>query len=306
MTTTTVNLKFQDVLGAPLDDHSVLVDIFSLDNTNHIQATVPLSGQTDVAIQLQDCPLGTYRFELSPTNYRVIQFFLTLPPGGTVVRQKPVVFPVDPARVIGISAPAFAALDPKLQGLLNAAKIQLNGVAAPAGERLYAALPPNLKAALLNLFLKSSNTRLGDGTSCFDHVHIMSELDQDRLFATVDAALVEDTINSPQFHSVDFSLHKEVPPYKLFSSFKTLDAQGNLQLTFSRKDATTKDCLVDMDIDEAQGIGHVFEVIGNVFTGLTNPYNIREILMAAQGLRPLYTFQFAQRKTATVAAAANA
>jgi hypothetical protein len=53
-----------------------------------------------------------------------------------------------------------------------------------------------------------------------------------------------------------------------------------------------------MDIDEAQGINHAFEVIRNVFTGLTNPHNVREILVATQALKPLYTFEFAQRKVA--------
>ncbi len=301
---TTVKLKFVDVLGDALDDHSVVADIFSLDNTIHFQTVVPLTGQTNVAINLGDAPLGVYRFELSPTNYQVIQFFLTLPPGGTTIRKRPVVFPVDPDRVIDISAPTFAKLDRGLQGLLKESSINLDGSEALSGEELYNALPPKLKAGLLNLFLKSSNTKLDDGSTCFDHIrktHNMLELDQDRFFAKIGADLVEETVQSKNFHPVDFSLHKEVPPYKLFSSFKTRDAEGNLQLTFSRNGADGNDCLVDMDIDEAQGIAHAFEVIRNVFTGLTNPYNVREILMAAQGLSPLYTFQFAERKTAKLA-----
>jgi hypothetical protein len=307
---TTVRLKFVDVLGAPLDDHTVTVDIFSLDNIRHFQTIVPLSGQTDVAIKLDDAPMGVYRFLLSPTNYQVIQFFLTLPPDGTVVRKKPVIFPVDPEQIIDIAAPPFGSLPQKLQQFLNSAKVQTNGTVtsdgAPTvvGEELYTALPPTLKAALLNLFLKSSNTILGDGSNCFDHVLTLRELDQDRFFATIDAALLKDVTDSHQFHSVDFSLHKEILGYKLFASYKTRDSQGNLQLTLSRKDPAGNDSLVDMDIDEAQGIAHVFEVIGNVFTGLTNPYNVREILTAAQGLRPLYSFVFPEKKAATVAAAA--
>src|SRR5262249_48786983 len=135
---------------------------------------------------------------------------------------------------------------------------------------------------------------------CFDHIRSLIEIDQDRFFAKTDAALVEEAADASDFHAADFSLHKEIPPYKLVSSFKTLDGEGNLQLTFSRNGNTGNDYLVDMDIDEGQGIKHVFEVIRNVFTGLTNPYNVREILMEAQGLKPLYTFQFAQRKAATL------
>ena len=306
MTTTRVQLKFQDVLGAPLDDHSVVADIFDLHNINHFQVVIPISGQTDIAITLNDAPGGVYRFELSPTNYQVIQFFLTLPPGGTVVRDKPVIFPVDPDRVIGIAAPAFADLDPELQNLLNRTNISPDGTSpAQNGAGLYDALPPKRKAAILNLYLKSSNTVLGDQSTCFDHVNSLVELDQDRFFGKIDASLVEETADSAKFHSVDFSLHKEIPPYKLFASFKTLDPEGNLQLTFSRNGTTGNDYLVDADIDEAQGILHVFEVIRNVFSGLTNPYNVREILVAAQGLNPLYGFQFAQRKQAKLAKAAK-
>src|SRR5262249_39005821 len=183
--------------------------------------------------------------------------------------------------------------------------VQVPGVSASSGAALYAALPPLLKAALLNLFTKSANTALGDGSTCFDHLQTLMELDQDRLFAKTEAALAEETSAAKGFHSVDFSLHKEIPPYRLFASFKTLDSKGNLQLTFSRKGQAGNDYLVDMDIDEAQGIGHVFEVAQNALTqSLTSPYNVREILAVAQKLKPLYTFKFASKGTAKAAGAA--
>jgi hypothetical protein len=301
---TNVKLKFVDVLGGPLDDRNVVVDVFSLDNSRHFQAIVPLSGQTEVGIQLEDCPSGFYRLELWPNNYQVVQFFLRLNEDGTTVRKEPVVFPADPSRVVDIAAPVFGALDNKLQQLLAGAKINLNNAPAPQGSALYDALPDILKAALLNLFTKSSHTMLGDGTSCFDHISGLIELDQDRLFAKAEATLLEETMQSKKFHSVDFSLHKDVPPYHVFSSFKTLDTHGNLQLTFSRHGDTGSDYLVDMDIDEAQGIEHAFEVVKNAVTGLTNPYNVREILaVAPQNLTPLYTFKFAARGVAQVAQA---
>jgi hypothetical protein len=306
-----VKLQLVDVLGLPLDDRTIIIDVFSLDNSIHSQATVLLNGQTSVSIQLQDCSLGVYRFQLSPTNYQVVQFFLTLPPGGTIERDKPVVFPEDPAQVIGIAAPHFGNLPGKLEDFLTSAMIQAadgsippNGAPIEVGEDLYNALPPKLKAALLNLFLKSMNTKLGDSTTCFDHLHVLRELDQDRLFATCDAALLEEVMDSHQFNSVDFSLHKNILGYTRFASYKTLDREGNLQLTFSRKGTTGNDYLVDMDIDEAQGIAHAFEVIQNVFSGKTNPYNVREILMATQGLRPLYTFELPEEKMAHVAVGA--
>lgn len=221
-------------------------------------------------------------------------------------------FPVDPGQVIDIAAPPFGNLPGTLQFLTSATiqaadgSIPANGASIRVGEDLYDALPPKLKAALLNLFLKSLNTKLGDGTTCFDHLHLLRELDQDRLFATGDGALLEEIMDSRQFHSVDFSLHKDILGYTRFASYKTLDREGNLQLTLSRKGTTGNDYLVDMDIDEAQGIAHAFEVVQNVFTGKTNPYNVREILMATQGLPPLYTFELPEDKTASVAVGATA
>src|SRR5262249_41315217 len=153
-----VKLKFQDVLGDPLDDQTVVADIFDLHNINHYQVVIQIAGATNVAINLTDNPGGVYRFELSPTNYQTLQFFLTLPPGGEVTREDPVIFPVDPGRVIGISAPDFGNLDAGLQALLQASSISIDGVQPKlSGADLYGALPPKLKACVLNLFLKSSN-----------------------------------------------------------------------------------------------------------------------------------------------------
>src|SRR6266567_2631978 len=164
MSTTTVKLRFIDVLGNALDDQSVVVDVFSLDNTRHFQAIVQVAGKTDFSISFEDCPSGFYRFELSPTNYQIVQFFLGLQEDGTTKRKEAVIFPADPSRVVDIDAPSFGNLDKRLQKLLASANIS----GQPQGAVLYGSLPPLLKAALLNLFTKSSNTMLGDGTSCFD------------------------------------------------------------------------------------------------------------------------------------------
>src|SRR5437773_7927674 len=218
MSTTKVKLKFVDVLGGVLDDQNIVVDVFNLNNTRHFQAIVN-GGTTDVGISFEDCPSDVYRFQVWPNNYQVLQFFLNLTEDGTTLRKKPVVFPEDPARVVDIDAPSFGNLDQGLQRLLAGAT--LAGGPAGQGAALWGKLPALLKAALLNLFTKSSHTMLGDKTSCFDHLSGLIELDQDRLFAKTDAALLEEAMHSKLFHSVDFSLHKDVPPYHVFSSFKT-------------------------------------------------------------------------------------
>ena len=64
---------------------------------------------------------------------------------------------------------------------------------------------------------------------------------------------------------------------------------GNLQLTFFMNG---NDCVADIDIDDANGFAHVFQVLRNKLSGEpTHPYNIHEILIASQGLDPGYTFR---------------
>jgi hypothetical protein len=208
----------------------------------------------------------------------------------------PIVFPVDPAKVADIAAPRFDDLPSPLKDFL-----------APLGSALYDTLSPLLKAALLNLFTKSSATILGDNTTVFSKLGAMIKLKQDRLFAKTGAALLEETMQDTFFHHVDDTLHETIPPYQIFTSFKTRDSQGNLQLTFSRNGDSGADYLVDMDIDEAQGIGHIFEVLKNLATSsLTNPYDVREILAADQNLTPLYSFRFAARGNAEAASSTTA
>jgi hypothetical protein len=304
MSTTTLKLKLVDVLGNALDDHAVSIDLFTRDNSRHFQARVPLDGQTQVTVTLTDARSDIYRVSLTSTNYRMLQFFIRLNEGATTERAEPAVFPVNPDRVLAISAPDFFRLDSTLQRVLRESNAPVNGGVAQSGQELYNGLRPILKAALLNFSTKSAATRLGDGTSCLDHVQSLLELHPDRLFAKVDAALVEETMQSTDFRPADFSLHREIPPYRVFASFKTRDARGNLQLTFSRDGDTGANYLVDMDIDEGQGIEHAFEVIRNSVAGLTSPYNVREILIKDQELQPLYAFQFAERGPAEISAAA--
>ena len=296
-----VQLQFVDVLGAPLSDPDILMEFFSQDESKHFRVPLP-PNSANVTVNLQDPGDAIYRVMIMPANYRTIQFFLRITEGQTATR-KPVVFPVNPDKVVDISAPAFGGLPPALQNFLNAAQLD---PLPRGGAALYGALPPLLKAALLNLYTKSTATILGDGDSVFAKLGMMIKLKQDRLFAKTHAVLLEETMQDTFFHHVDDTLHETIPPYQIFTSFKTRDAQGNLQLTFSRNGDSGDDYLADMDIDEAQGIGHIFEVLQNLVTsGLTNPYNVREILAADQQLQPLYGFQFAASGQAQVALAAG-
>jgi hypothetical protein len=297
---TTVELQLEDVLGRPLTDPHVLLEFFSTADSRQFRASVQPNGEKTVSVNLPDPGNSFYRVTITPSNYRIIQFFLLITDGQRVTRS-PVVFPVDPGRVVAISAPAFPQLPQSLQSFLDNASVN-----NAAGLALYEALPPLRQAALLNLFTKSTAITLGDGTVVFSKLGSMLELDQDRLFAKVGADLLEMAEADSFFHSADFSLHRDIPPYQVFTSFKTPDPRGNLQLTFSRNGAVGNDYLVDMDIDLSQGFGHIFEVLDNKLTAsLTNPYDVREVLIAQQHLRPPYDFVFAAAGAATVAMAAG-
>jgi hypothetical protein len=82
---------------------------------------------------------------------------------------------------------------------------------------------------------------------------------------------------------VSGSLHTPPPGYCAAGSFKTADQYGNLQLTFFASEQPPLTFKVDADIDDAAGLGHVFQVMRNWLThGTTHPYDIHQILVYRQ------------------------
>ena len=100
--------------------------------------------------------------------------------------------------------------------------------------------------------------------------------------------------NPPLFHSVSAALHDPVPGYTVTDSYKTLDRYGNLQLTFQRRGTTGDDYVADVDIDDAQDIEHIFQILRDTVSGPTDPYDIHDILVMDQHLDLGYSFVFAQ------------
>jgi hypothetical protein len=119
----------------------------------------------------------------------------------------------------------------------------------------------------------------------------LNEIRGDRFFCDVPQELRSETKNSVAeglFHKVSGSLHKPPPGFVDAESFKTSDKYGNLQLTFFTNGEAFK---ADIDIDDAGGLEHVFQVLRNKLSGNpTHPYNIHEILVGHQHLDPGYTF----------------
>jgi hypothetical protein len=269
-----LTLQLADVRGNLISD-TARIELFAPSASRRYANREPVQGEltlTGIACE----PQGLYRVTVSPTRYRSRQAFIALREGCTATRK--MVFPVKPGKVRRIRAPQYGELPAQLRNILESS--------------VYVALRPLQVACLLNLAAKTSATLLGDGRSCLEHLDGLLKIQQDRILARTRAAMEEQASQSPLFRRVSGRLHAPPPGYQPSRSFKTRDKHGNLQLTFFRRGETGDDYLVDADIDEARSVQHLFEVARNAVAGRTHPYSIREILIAAQGLDPGYSFLF--------------
>jgi hypothetical protein len=263
------------VSGNGLDD-TVTIELTAASGAPHYRNTEQV--RESLTLTGIDCaPFAPYRVLVAPSRYRTRSFVTTLREGRTNVAK--LSFPVLPGKVRDIQAPPYSGLPASLRAGLD--------------ESLYQALGPRQKACLLNIAAKASAVILGDGRCCLDHLAEIVSVRQDRLLARTRAALEEEVSQSPLFEQVSGALHPAPAGCRRTQSFKTRDPHGNLQLTFFRRGATGDDYLVDADIDLARGIEHIFEVAHNALSGPTDPYDVREILIAVQGLNPGYSFVFA-------------
>ena len=132
-----------------------------------------------------------------------------------------------------------------------------------------------------------------NGRDVFYYIQSLTRLRGDRFFAKVEGYLRDETKNSiayELFYEAPGQMHTPPPGFTLADSFKTFDPYGNLQLTFFCKEETLE-FLIDADIDDAQGIGHIFQVLGHLLTGgETHPYDIHEILIYHQKIDAHYEF----------------
>jgi hypothetical protein len=281
-----LELALVDVHHNPLDDkvditlrHTVLSETVAVHDQD---ASVPLGISGLDATQG-----GIHRVLIFPTRHRPISQFVTINEGKTT--SKIFVLPVDAGKVVRIAAPELGDLTEDLQQLLENSP-NVEGLEGKAGTDLYAALSNIQKAGLLNLHAKMQHTAFDNKRTVSSYMKSLRRIRGDRFFAAVDKDLRDTTINAigeDLFHEVSGELHTPPPGFVSASSYKTLDHYGNLQLTFF-SNPETLEFIVDADIDDAQGIEHIFQVIGNVFKGATNPYDIHEILLEFQNIDPAY------------------
>jgi hypothetical protein len=284
-----LELTVRDVLGNPIGEPA---DVFLRNQTlSDAPAFRQLNVTTPVNITgLNSGPNGRYRIEVDSLSYHTVSRFISIPASGE--GEVLITLPVNPKKVIRVDFPDFGALPQAARDLLGRSGNVLNFV-GKKGEDLYLALDDIRRAGFLNLVAKANRTRFvaqqGDPRSVLSFFDELHELRGDRFFGIVSAELRSETVNSVHselFHEVSEALHTPPSGFAKDRSFKTLDDAGNLQLSFfSSADGRVA---VDMDIDDAQGFEHVFQVVNNFFGGPTHPYNIHEILIASQELDPGY------------------
>ncbi len=251
---------------------------------------------SDLVIRLLDVyrkPLddtAAYLIRIFPMRHRPVQQFVRAPVAGNDSVE--MFCPVDPERVIDVTFPTYAKLPDRAKAILAATHLE-HPPTNVGGQALYdsAELDKVPKAGLLNIVKKMARTPLTDGRTVLDHVTSLYRIRGDRVFASVATAmrdLVKTGVGAQIFRQVPASLHTPPPGFQDAGSYKTLDPYGNLQVTFF-SNPTTLELKADIDIDDADGIQHAFQVVEHTITGGdTNPYDIHEILIYHQFLDPGY------------------
>ncbi len=278
-----LELEFLDVHGARISEpvdihlrHRVLHDQRRVDNVDATKV-IAVTG-------LHREPQGLYTLQVSAPSYRPVSRFVTIPASG--VKRETVLLPIraDRARAV---FPTYDELDERVRGLLERSH-NVRGHEGVAGRALYDALSEVAKAGLLNIAKKSLATEFKDGADLLPHVTLLDALG-DRCFVEVPRALIDQMptlVDDDFFRPVNGALHEPPPGLAAAGSFKTQDAFGNLQLTFFQN---ATQCRADVDIDDAAGLAHVFQVARNHLTrDPTHPFNILQILIAHQHLDPGY------------------
>lgn len=141
-----------------------------------------------------------------------------------------------------------------------------------SGEKLYNSLSEKQQNAFVNITDRLGSIKFSDGTTALSSVKSVGSFENDRIKATVDGSLAGKVAGDDRFQSVSGSLH---PGYDA-ASYKSKDAEGNIQFSFSQSRTG-----VDIDHDLYQDWRHAFEVLSNHMTGgKTDQDAVRKLLVA--------------------------
>lgn len=243
--------------------------------------------------------LGTsYRVGVWTKAYKHYAFFQHIVDGENLASEGNIRLVANPKKVVEIRAPGLSKLPAAFERAVRSADMWRLGaedadLVGVADTALFASMGPLRKACLLNIARKASHSSSARIGRFVETLHVIR---QDRCFVSVHADMHDAMRASDLFKTADGSLHPAPEHYRFFESFKTRDAHANLQVTLFRH-TTTAALVADIDIDEASGINHGFEVIRNkVGKSRTNPYLVRELMLLSDNggeLDPDYRFVFA-------------
>ena len=293
----TFNIRAFDVERNLLDD-IIDVRVFELPGDRTVVHKFGLEGRKTVRVT-RLAPGRDYGVQVFPLRHRPVGVVQRAP--DTVTPANVHVFcPVHPLRVTRPRFPDFLALPADLTAVLERSTLERDtgtppALAAPGGtpgEQLYNGLDDIARAGLLNVYAKMRNTFAG-GLEMWSFVTDVYRVRGDRIFANVHVSFrdhVRSAAAAQVFEKVSGSLHTPPPGFVHADSFKHQAFQaGILQLTFFASAAPPLLFKVDADIDDAGGIGHVFQVLRNFLTsGETHPYDVHQILQYHQLIDPGY------------------
>jgi hypothetical protein len=217
-----------------------------------------------------------------PKRHRPVGQIVMIP-NGSKTASVDVHCPIHPELVDKVTFTPYTDLPATLRHVLE--RSQIEGIDG-SGEAAYTQMTDLQRAGLLNLFAKMSNFGFDETRSVWSHVDRVYRVRPDRIFVDVQTSLrdlVKGAVAARRFREVSGSLHKAPPGFVPAGSFKSDDQFGNLQLSFFVSEAPPLAFKVDAVIDDAAGLGHVFQVLRNWVTdGATHPYDIHEILVYRQ------------------------
>jgi hypothetical protein len=247
--------------------------------------TAPLEGKAIRLLNIPADPFSHYRMVLTVDRRRAKQRFLRIGDGEDL----------DVTESFLLESSQAKAKFPSMAAIKSEERFQtLARLLANSKSLKYAQLTDLQKAGLLNLHAKASSVVLIDGTTVFGHLEEIREVRPARLFAIVSPSLLDLATQSRRAFApasgVSHSFPKGWTRIADRGSFKTPDSTANLQLTFAQDNGGDGLFLVDMDLDDNQGIAHAFDVIGHALTGAdTHPYNIHQVLTAIHDIDPGYS-----------------
>jgi hypothetical protein len=291
------NIRAFDVAREALDD-VIDVRVFELPGDNTVFHKSGLKGSVTIKVSKLK-PGQDYGIQVFPLRHRPVGVVQRAPDGAAPANVH-VFCPVHPLRVAKPAFPMYSELATELTAVLERSTLEQDTGTPPAlpargatpGEVLYNGLNNEARAGLLNLFAKMRNTVTG-GLNMWSFVNDVYRVRGDRIFANVHVSFrdhVRTAATGGLFQKVSGSLHTPPPGFVSADSFKHLAfSAGGLQLTFFASSAAPLSFRVDADIDDAGGLGHVFQVLRNFLTqGETHPYDIHEILQFHQLIDPGY------------------